>query len=179
MKSLIVALLVLGVLLTPSIGSTFDRAEDLADATIAWQPTRERSRPAILQIAKIALIECARMVRPMPDADRCPTMFLALTFRESSWHVNAVGSRGEVGLAQIHPNNFNGLTAEQVRVPATNLHLAATLLDQGAEVCNKWFRRPDYNERVFSVYGTGQCIKTRGARLLLRWISAISSHERG
>lgn len=79
---------------------------------------------------------------------------LAIAFHESSWRPRAMGSRGEHGLMQIHPDRLRvaGLEPGQNSLdPATNLRLGVTTLDACKRMCG------DQRHDILMCYAAGAC----------------------
>lgn len=79
------------------------------------------------------------------------TMILATMAVESGGNENAKGTSGEVGLMQLMPINWRGLSAAQVAVPATNIQIGSEML------ATYWFANGagDGVPRVASCYNAG------------------------
>jgi membrane-bound lytic murein transglycosylase MltF len=109
------------------------------------------------------------MRAPIPDAEGCPTLLAAVTFRESSWQERAIGSRGEVGLFQVHGLALGGMTPTMALDPRTNVQLGTQWLDYASRVCARWKDKPEHAERALSAYAGLGCVTSRTARLALRY----------
>lgn len=74
-------------------------------------------------------IACTYAQDVIEAADSCevqPLLLVALIQQESNWQVNALGSSGEVGLAQILPRNKQ--EKRELKIPQRNILTAAQLL---------------------------------------------------
>lgn len=64
-----------------------------------------------------------------------PALIAGMIEVESKWNVNAIGSKSEIGLMQIMPSNYKGVSKKQLLDPATNIILGIKLLDQYRQTC--------------------------------------------
>jgi hypothetical protein len=147
----------------------------LAAAAVAWQPTRAADAPLLRVVAAAAIGACADLRDPLPDRGRCPSLILALAFRESSWRPDVVGRRGPLGLMQVHGRATEGKARREVLDPETNVRLGARWLDRCAALCREDHARdaPGFAERVLSAYTGLGCVRSRGARMTLAWTDRI------
>jgi hypothetical protein len=150
-------------------GGEESRPASLARAARTWQPLWRGEESQLLEIATAIHEECGR--NPWPDAERCPSLLMAIAFKESSWDPSAIGGRGEVGLMQIHGRALAGVSPSDAAAIRTNLRLGLAWLNQSAERCRHagWEHRRDFDERVLGAYASGECSPSRGGRLALRW----------
>lgn len=146
------------------------RAQQLAKAMVDWQPTRARDADRLREYAGLFVRACGRMRAPVPDAEKCPELLAAVAFRESSWQPNAIGSRGEVGMFQVHGLALAGVPPTLALDPATNVRLGAQWLDYAARLC---VGRDKHAERALSAYAGLGCVTSRSARLALRYADEI------
>lgn len=153
------------------------RAQQLAAKMLAWQPTRQRDADEIRTVAGLLVRACKRMRSPMPDADGCPELLAGITFRESSWRPEAIGSRGEVGLFQLHGRALAGVPPLMAMEPETNVRLGRQWLDYAARVCARWKDDDTHTERALSAYAGLGCVTSQNARLALRYADEIGERN--
>jgi len=149
------------------------RAQQLAKAMVDWQPTRARDADKLREYAGLFVRACGRMQAPLPNAERCPELLAAIAFRESSWRENAIGSRGEVGLMQLHGLALHGQPPTRALDPVLNVRLGARWLDYAGRLCNQWRGKESHTERALSAYAGLGCVESRQARLALRYADEI------
>ena len=153
------------------------RAQQLAKAMLDWQPTTRVHEDKLREYAGLFVAACKRMRQPIPDRDGCPELLAAVTFRESSWQERAIGSRGEVGLFQVHGLALSGVPPTMALDPATNVRLGVQWLDYAARMCAQWQGKDTYAERSLSAYAGLGCVTSRTARLALRYALEIAGER--
>lgn len=179
--TLLVMLAALAMFLAmPAEGSPPGDADRLAAAMLAWQPTRARDADEIREYAGVFVAACEAARSPLPTREECPSLLAAIAFRESSWRETARGSRGEVGLMQLHGLALGALRRhpERAEDPATNVRLGVAWLTYAQHVCRRSKTRSDHAERALSAYGGLGCEPSAGARRALRWAAEIRAKER-
>lgn len=69
-----------------------------------------------------------------------PLIVLSVIKVESNFNVNAVGSKGEIGLMQLNPKSFPDYSISQLQNPETNIKLGINYLKLIKESCkNKYY----------------------------------------
>lgn len=110
--------------------------------------------------------EMAEMIAEAADAAGVPPLLLTvLAKRESSFSVDAVGSRGEIGLLQVH-----GLAAKgcDLETPEGQLACGARWLRRSFDMCGGTW------ERAITAYAAGYCTAPKDSKLA----SLVSSRLR-
>jgi hypothetical protein len=145
--------------------ATVDAAA-LAARFLRWQPTWRPRRPDEAMTVASAIVAGCRET-PWPSADRCPWLTAALAMREASWHVDAIGRRGEVGLMQLHGAALAGHTRDDAAEPETNVKLGLAWLRRCSALCGMAGHRDEAS--ALSAYAGLRCRPSNGSRLVLAW----------
>lgn len=154
-------------------------ATELARSAMVWQPTHVSPR-TIRSIAHEVMVNCDRARGAL--GENCPSLMMALGWRESSWRPSVVGKRPwrAVGVFQVHGAALDTYTREEAHNVRINTMLAVRWLTISSRECGGDMRQ------TLQMYGTGSCIdETRRyykPRRLIRWASdlqdIINSHLR-
>ncbi len=113
--------------------------------------------------------DMAEMIAEASEAAQVPPLLLTvLAKRESSFSKDAVGSRGEVGILQVH-----GLAARGCDLSTAEGQLAcgAKWLRKAFDMCGTW-------ERAITAYAAGYCTAPRKSKLATLVLSRFRQWQR-
>ena len=113
--------------------------------------------------------DMAEMIAEASEAAQVPPLLLTvLAKRESSFSKDAIGSRGEVGILQVH-----GLAARGCDLSTAEGQLAcgAKWLRKAFDKCGTW-------ERAITAYAAGYCIAPKGSKLATLVLSRFKQWQR-
>jgi hypothetical protein len=113
--------------------------------------------------------DMAEMIAEASEAAQVPPLLLTvLAKRESSFSKDAVGSRGEVGILQVH-----GLAARGCDLSTAGGQLAcgAKWLRKAFDMCGTW-------ERAITAYASGYCIAPKKSKLASLVLSRLHQWQR-
>lgn len=141
-------------------------ASALSRAALTWQPEAE-SRAETVHAVAVEVVDACREIVGDRWGDNCPSLLMALSWRESRWRPGVTGRPPwrAVGLYQLHGAALDTWTREEARDMRRNTRLAADWLVQCDRACVGL-------DDALVMYATGTCDGDRrarwGARRLLR-----------
>lgn len=138
----------------------------LSRAALTWQPEAE-SRAETVHAVAVEVVDACREIVGDRWGDNCPSLLMALSWRESRWRPGVTGRAPwrAVGLYQLHGAALDTFTRDEARDIRRNTRLATDWLVQCDRACVGL-------DDALVMYATGTCDGDRrarwGARRLLR-----------